>query len=134
MGSLGYPWYRPLGWMNWAPILNLRQEPGRFTGLAYKSPFNPASWAWGVGLRAYFLNPISCPPTLGYGEHGQGLYRFSNRVPLPCVRLGLVWLGLCRRQTSYGTNDFLNFVLISSSSFSFFREHPLTFCFVFPYY
>ena len=29
-----------------------------FTGSAYKSSFNPASWTWGVGLRDYFLNPI----------------------------------------------------------------------------
>ena len=36
-----------------------RQEPDRFTRPAYKSSFNPASWTWGVGLRAYFLNPIS---------------------------------------------------------------------------
>ena len=58
MGSLGFPRYRPLGWTNWAPILGLRQESGRFTGPAYKFSFNPASWTWGVGLRAYFLNPI----------------------------------------------------------------------------
>ena len=44
--------------MNWAPVLSLCQEPGRFTGPAYKSSFNPASWAWRVGLRAYFLNSI----------------------------------------------------------------------------
>ena len=106
--------------------------PGRFTGPAYKSPFNPASWAWGVGLWAYFLNPISCPPTLGYGERGQGLYRFSNRVRLPRVRSGLVWLGLCRHQTSCGTNDFSTFALISSSSLGFFREHPLIVCIVSP--
>ena len=134
MDSLGYPCYRPLGWMNWAPVWGLCQEPGRLTGPAYKSSFNHASWAWEVGLRAYFLNLISCPPTLGYGEHGQGLYRFSNRVRLPHIRSGLIWLGLYRRQMSYHTNDFLTFVLISSSSFSFFREHPLTVCIVFPYY
>ena len=92
----------------------------RFTGSAYKSSFNPASWAWEVGLRAYFLNPISCPPALGYGERGQGLYRFSNRVRLPRVRLGLILLGLCCHQMSCGTNDFLTFALISSSSFNFF--------------
>ena len=63
MGFLGCPRYRPLGRMNWAPVLGLCQEPRRFTGPAYKSPFNPASWAWGVGLRAYFSNPISCPPS-----------------------------------------------------------------------
>ena len=57
MGSLGCPRYRPLGRMNWAPILGLCQEPGRFTGPTYKSSFNPASWAWGVGLRAYFFKP-----------------------------------------------------------------------------
>ena len=58
MSSLGCPCYWPLGWMNWAPVLSLCQEPGRFTGPAYNSFFNPASWAWEVGLRAYFLNPI----------------------------------------------------------------------------
>ena len=79
-----------------------------------------------MGLRAYFLNPISCPPALGYGERGQGLYRFFNQVRLPRGHLGLVWLGLCRRQPSYDNDDFSNFALTSSSSFSFFREHPLT--------
>ena len=79
MGSLGCPHYRPLGSINWAPILGLCQEPGRFTGPAYKSPFNPASWPWGMGLSAFFfLNPISYPPTLGYGERGQGLFRFLD--------------------------------------------------------
>ena len=58
--------------MNWAPVLGLCQEPGRFTRPAYKSSFNPASWAWGVGLRAYFLNLISCLPALGYSELGKG--------------------------------------------------------------
>ena len=120
MGSLGFLCYQPLGWMNWAPILGLRQEPGHFTGPAYKSYFNPASWTWGVGLRAYFLNSISCPPALGYGECGQGLYRFLNRMRLPRCCSGLVWLGLCRRQMSCGNDDFSTFALISSSSFSFF--------------
>ena len=54
----------------------------------------PFPWAWRVGLRAYFLNPISCPPALGYRERVQGLYRFLNRVRLPRVCSGLVWLGL----------------------------------------
>ena len=102
-----------------------------FTGPAYKSSFNPAPWAWEVGLRAYFLNPISCPPALGYGERGQGLYRFLNRVRLPRVCSGLVWLGLCRRQMSSSNNEFSTFALISSSSFSFFPEHPLTVSIVF---
>ena len=79
-----------------------------------------------MGLRAYFLNPISCPQALSYGERGQGLYRFLNRVRLPRGRLGLVWLELCRRQPSYDNDDFSTFALTSSSSFSFFREHPLT--------
>ena len=57
MSSLGCPRYRPLGRMNWAPVLGLCQEPGRFTGPDCKSSFNPASWAWGVGLRAYFFKP-----------------------------------------------------------------------------
>ena len=60
MSSLGFSCYRLLGWMNWVPVLGLRQEPGRFTDSAYKSSFNPVSWAWGVGLGAYFLNPITC--------------------------------------------------------------------------
>ena len=45
--------------MNWVPVLGLRQEPSLFTGPAYKYFFNPAPWTWGVGLHAYFLNPIS---------------------------------------------------------------------------
>ena len=120
MGSLGFPCCQPLGWMNWALVLGLRQEPGRFTRPAYKSYFNHASWTWGVGLHTYFLNPINCPPTLGYGERGQGLYRFLNRVQLPRGCSGLVWLGLCLRQMSCGNDDFSTFALISSSSFSFF--------------
>ena len=83
-------------------------------------------------MRAYSLNPISCPLTLGYGEHGQGLYRFLNQVGLSLGRSGLVWLGLCRHQMSCGNNDFSTFALISSSSFSFLREHPLTVSIVFP--
>ena len=79
-----------------------------------------------MSLHAYFLNPISCAPALGYGERGQGLYRFLNRVRSLRGRSGLVWLGLCRRQPSYDNDDFSNFALISSSSFSFFQEHPLT--------
>ena len=134
MGSLGCPCYRPLGWINWAPVLGLCQDLERFTGPIYKSSFNSTSWAGEVGLRAYFLNPINCPPALGYDERGQVLYHFSNRVRLPRVRLGLVWSGLCRRQSSCSTNDFSTFVFISSSSFSFFREHPLTVCIVFPCY
>ena len=90
MGSLGFSCYRPLGGMNWAPVLGLRQGPGHFTGLAYKSPFTPASRTWGVGLRAYFLNPISCPPALGYSERGQGLYHFLDRVRFPRGCSGLV--------------------------------------------
>ena len=120
MGSLGFPCYRPLGWMNWALVLGLRQELGRFTRPAYKSSFNPVSWNWGVGLHAYFLNPISCPPALGYGERGQGLYRFLNRVRLPCSRSRLVWLGLCCHRMFCGNDDFSSLALISSSSFSFF--------------
>ena len=60
MGSLGFSRYRPLGWMNWAPVLGLCQGPDRFTGPAYWISFNPASQTLGVGLRAYFLNPIKC--------------------------------------------------------------------------
>ena len=57
MGSLGCSRYRSLRRMNWALVLGLCQEPGRFTRPAYKSSFNPASWAWGVGLGAYFFKP-----------------------------------------------------------------------------
>ena len=86
-------------------------------GISMSFPF---SWAWQVGLCAYFLNPISCPPALGYGKRGQGLCRFLNRVRLPRGHSRLVWLGLCRRQLSYGNDGFSTFALTSSSSFSFF--------------
>ena len=33
MGSLGFSRYQPLGGMNWALVLSLRQGPGRLTGL-----------------------------------------------------------------------------------------------------
>ena len=33
----------------------------------------PLLWAWRVGMRAYFPNPISCRPALVYGMPGQGL-------------------------------------------------------------
>ena len=33
----------------------------------------PSLWAWRVGMRAHFSNPISCPPALVYGMRGQGL-------------------------------------------------------------
>ena len=59
MGSLGFSRYRPLRGMNWTPVLGLRQGPGRFTGPAYWSSFNPTSRTWGVGLPAYHLNPIN---------------------------------------------------------------------------
>ena len=55
MGSLGFPCYRPLGWMNWAPVLGLRQEPGRFTGSAYKSSFNLAFLDLGSGSARLFF-------------------------------------------------------------------------------
>ena len=37
----------------------------------------PRLWAWQVGRRARFSNPISYPPALVYGMRGQGLYLFS---------------------------------------------------------
>ena len=52
--------------------------------------FNPASWAWESGPAPLFLNLISCPPALGYGEHGQGLYRFLDQVRYPHGHLGRV--------------------------------------------
>ena len=58
MSSLGFSRYRPLGGMNWASVLVLRQGSDRFTGSAYKSSFDHASRTWGVGLPAYFLNLI----------------------------------------------------------------------------
>ena len=36
-----------------------------------------------VGLHAYFLNPINCPPALGYDERRQGLYRFLDQARYP---------------------------------------------------
>ena len=63
------PWVERTGLPFWAGA----RGPGVSLGL-------PFPWAWRVGLHAYFLNPISCPPALGYGERVQGLYRFLNRV------------------------------------------------------
>ena len=80
----------------------------------------PFPWAWKVDLRTYFLNPISCPPALGYDERVQGLYRFLNWVRLPRVCSGLVWLGLCRRHMSCDNDDFSVFKPPFSTSFSFF--------------
>ena len=101
----------------------------RGSGISLGLPF---PWAWRVGLRAYFLNPISSPPALGYGERVQGLYRFLNRVRLSRVCLGLVWLGLCRRHMSCDNDDFSVFAPTSSSSFNFFWKHPLIVRRVFP--
>ena len=103
------PWGEQTGLPFWADA--------RGFGVSLGLPF---PWAWRVGLRAYFLNPISCPPALVYGESVQGLYRFLNRVRPPRVCLGLGWLGLCRRHMSCDNDDFSVFVLTSSSSFSFF--------------
>ena len=89
----------------------------RVSGVSLGLPF---PWARRVGMRTYFLNPISCLPALGYGERVQGLYHFLNQVRLPHVCLGLVWLGLCRRHMSCDNDDFLVFAPTSSSSFSFF--------------
>ena len=59
MSSLGFSRYRPLGGMNWTPVLGMHQGLDRFTGPAYKFPFNSTSRTWGVGLHTYFLNPIN---------------------------------------------------------------------------
>ena len=80
----------------------------------------PSPWAWQVGLCAYVLNPISCPPALVYGERVQGLYRFLNRVRPPRVFSGLGWLGLCYRHMSCNNDDFSILLPTSSSSFGFF--------------
>ena len=60
MSSLGCSRYQPLGWMNWAPVLGLCQELGRLTSSAYKSSFNPASWAReSMPVRLFFkLNQL----------------------------------------------------------------------------
>ena len=50
----------PLGKRTGLPFWADARGPGISLGL-------PFPWAWRVGLRVYFLNPISCPPTLGYG-------------------------------------------------------------------
>ena len=131
MGSLGCPCYRPLGRMNWAPVLGLCQEPGRFTRPAYKSS---ASWAWGVGLHAYFFKLNQLPPSPWLWRAWARVVSLlkSGATSTWPLRAGLVWLGFCHRQTSYGNNDFSTFALISSSSFSFLREYPLTVSIVFP--
>ena len=42
------------------------------------------------GSACAHLNPISCPPALSYSKRGQGLYRFLDRMRLPCGCSGLV--------------------------------------------
>ena len=103
------PWDEQIGLSFWAGA----KGSGILLGL-------PFPWAWRVGLRAYFSNPISCPPALVYGDRAQGLNRFLNWVRLPRVCLGLGWLGLCRRHMSYDNDDFSVFTPTPSSSFSFF--------------
>ena len=101
---------------------------GEQTGLPFRADVKgsgvslglPFPWALRVSLRTYFLNPISFPPALVYGERAQGLYRFLNRVRLPRVCSGLGWLGLCRRHMSCDNDDFSVFAPTSSSSFSCF--------------
>ena len=115
------PWDERTGLPFWAGT--------RDSGVSLGLPF---PWAWRVGLRAYFLNPISCPPALVYDERVQGLYRFLNRMRLPRVCSRLNWLGLCRRHMSCDNNDFSVFTPISSSSFSFFGEYLLIVRLVFP--
>ena len=63
-----------MGGTNWASVLGLRQGTGRFTGPAYKSSFNPASRTWGVGLHAYFLNPIRYQKIGKYWFHEKAIY------------------------------------------------------------
>ena len=118
--------------MNWAPVLGLCQEPGRFIRPAYKSSFNPASLAWGVGLRAYFFKPNQLPPSPWLQRVWARAVSLleSGATSTWSLRAGLV--RFCRRQKSYGNNDFSTFALISSSSFSFLREHPLIVSIVFP--
>ena len=119
MGFSGYPCYWPLGLTNWAPVLGRCQGLGCFNELTFFLVLVS-------GPARLFFKPYQLPPALSYGERGQGLYCFLNRVRIPRGHSGLVWLGLCRRQPSYDTDDFSTFALISSSSFSFFQEHLLT--------
>ena len=125
MSFLGCPCYWPLGQTNWAPVLGRCQGPGRFNKLT--SFLGLVS-----GPTCLFFKPYQLAPALGYGERGQRLHRFLNRMRLPRGRSWLVWLGLCRRQLSYDNDDFSTFALTSSSFFSFFREHPLTVSIVHP--
>ena len=81
-----------------------------------------------MGLRAYFSNPISCPPALGYGGRGQELYRFLHRMQFPRVCLG-GGLRLSRCHVSCGNDDSWVFALIFPLlliSFSLFRRSPLS--------
>ena len=113
MGSSDCPCYWPLGRMTWASVLGRYRGPGRLTGPIL-------SLGLASGAARLFLNPISCPPALVYGERLQGLHRFLDWMRLPRVCSGLVWLGLCRRHMSCVNDDFSVFVPISSNSFSFF--------------
>ena len=76
----------------------------------------PSPWALASGPSRLFSNPISCPPAFAYGGCAQGLYHFLNRMRLPRVCSGLVWLGLSRHHMSCDNDDLSVFAPISSSS------------------
>ena len=42
--------------------------------------FNHVSWAWESGPARLFFKPNQLPPTLGYGEREQRLYRFLDQT------------------------------------------------------
>ena len=131
MGFSDRPCYYPLGRTNLATVLGWCQGLGHLTRLTF-------SLGLASGLARLFFKPYQLPPppppppALVYDERVQGLYRFLNRIRLPRVCSRLVWLGLCRRHMSCDNNDFSVFAPISSSSFSFFGEYPLTVRLVFP--
>ena len=115
MGSSDCPCNWPLERMTWASILGRCRGPGRLIGPTF-------SLGLASGPACLFLNPISFPPALVYGERVQGLYRFLNRMRLPRVCSRLVWLRLYRRHMPCVNDDFSVFASISSSSFSFFMR------------
>ena len=75
------PWGERTGLPFWAGT--------RDSGVSLGLPF---PWAWRVGLRAYFLNPISCLSALVYGERVQWAISFleSDATSTRLLRAELV--------------------------------------------
>ena len=94
----------------------------------------PLIWAWRVGLRTYFSNPISYPPALVYGVRARAVTFLVPGVTSMCqIRAGSVRAlspsCLVIMMTFRFSCSFLPILFVS---FCFFCRYPLTIRLVFP--